>query len=218
MDQPTDNPFCDMSAGEVTELVEHLANYALSKMRRLSWRGIRFVGSSAKRGEISAGGGISPVDLAAEAIELFLEGKRKWNQEKVPDFRRFLRGIIDSRVSHLVEEAENRATREAPVTAAAHAGSSSLETLIPARGLDGWSPAEVFENEEWKEKFHALVAKEIDEDPLLHGLIQCFGAGLTPAEAAEMLEVEVNEIYNARKRLARKLNKVEAKQARSTKL
>lgn len=217
MDPPTLNPLNDMSSAEVTELVEHLTDYALRKMRKLSWRGVRFGGAAVARGQISAPGGVSPADLAADAIELFLDGTRVWDQAKVADFRRFLRGIVDSLVSHLVMSADNCATREAPVTAAAQKGAPYLESKVPARGLEAQTPLELCLDKEWREKFQTAIFKEVEGDPLLNDLLQCFGAGLTPAEVAEMLSIPVEDVYNAQKRLTRKLDKVCSKIARSAK-
>lgn len=215
MATPLVNPLDDMSDAEVTELVEYLTDYALRKMRKLFWRGVRFSGPRAARGQLSAAGGISPEDLAVEAIERFLDGRRAWDQEEAPDFRRFLRGAIDSMVSHLVKSAENCATREAPVAAAAASGKPSPDSQVPARGLDAETPVELCLDREWRERFRAAVAKEIEGDPLLSDLLQCFGAGLSPAETAEMLDIPVQDVYNAQKRLGRKLDKVCSRLARS---
>ncbi len=214
---PTFNPLNDMSGEELTELVEHLTDYALRKMRKLSWRGVRFGGAAMARGQICAPGGVSPADMAAEAIELFLDGTRVWNHAQAADFRQFLRGVVDSLVSHLVTSADNRATKEAPVTAAAQKGAPYLESKVQARGREAQTPLELCVDREWREKCQTAIFKEIEGDPLLNDLLQCFGAELTPAEVAEMLSIPVDDVYNAQKRLTRKLDKVCSKLARSAK-
>jgi len=217
MAPPNVNPLLQMSDAEVMQLVEHLTDYALRKMRRLSWRGVRFSRASVVRGQLSGAGGVSPPDVAARAIELFLEGKRAWNHTESPDFRRLLRGVVDSLVSHLVNEVDNRATREAPVAAAAKAKVPAPESKVVARGLDAQTPVELLVDMEWRERFRTAVFKEVEGDPLLNDLVQSYGAGLAPSEIAEMLSIPVEEVYKAQKRLARKVEKVCSKLARSAK-
>ncbi|MGD9691399.1 MAG: hypothetical protein AB7G17_00995 [Phycisphaerales bacterium] len=217
MDPPPLNPLADMPKAEVAELAEHLTDYALRKMRKLSWRGVR-MGAALPGGQISAPGGVSPCDLAAQAIERFLDGTRVWDPATTPDFRQFLRGVVDSLVSHLVKSIENRTVREAPVAAAAQIGAPYLESQVQARGLDAQTPLELCVDKDWRAKFQTAIFTEVEGDPLLDDLLQCFGAGLTPAETAELLSVPVEDVYNAQKRLARKLDKVCSKLARSAKL
>jgi len=95
----------DLSDDEWGELVERLALHAYSKLRRLFWRGVPYT-----QGGVVPGG-VSPEDLAAEAVESFLEGTRVWHKDKKPEFLDFLMSVVDSKVSHLVESAENRQSR-----------------------------------------------------------------------------------------------------------
>src|SRR5438552_3257168 len=98
-------------------------------MARLYWRGAHMVVPS-DRGT----GVIEPADLASEAIEDAISGRRRWNPEQ--DFLQFLQGAVDSKISHLVTSAESQRTRK---LVAAVEGKDPFES-VAVRAPDGGDP------------------------------------------------------------------------------
>lgn len=181
-----------------TDAVERLTLHAYRKIARLHWRGMPF----AKGGSVP--GGVTPQDVAAEAIEDAIAGKRIWNQEAEPDFYCFLRSVVDSKVSHLAECLENQLSRR---------------ILVPADGDDPPpayemadhepDPATVCVNKESLERFRSAVLAAIQGDALVEGVFSCLENGITkPQEMAVLLDAMVKDINNAQKRLRRKVEQV----------
>ena len=92
----------ELSDNEWNDLVDRLTLYAHCRFARLIWRGVPW-----HRGG-SAPGAAQPSDIAADAIVSVINDERIWDREKYPDFFDFLKGVVDSRVSHLVRSVENR--------------------------------------------------------------------------------------------------------------
>jgi hypothetical protein len=194
------NPIESLSEDELLELVERLTDYAYCKLVHLRWRGL-----SIKRGG-SIPGGVEPGDLALQAIVDLIDGTRCWDREKNKDLLGFLKGVIDSQVSNLVNRAENRQSRWMTEPADGHDG-PEFEVSQP-----GFTPYETVANKEAMEKFRAAIVKEIGDDPLVMSIFECLEADITkPAEMALLLEKDVSEINNAQKRLRNKVTKVRRK-------
>lgn len=117
------NPFEAMGEGELTELVKRLTYHADCKLMRLRWRGLTIRSGGA------VPGGVEATDLAAQAIVDVIEGTRKWDPVKDPDLLRFLKGVVDSKVSNLVNSAENKASRRVPPEPLLHNRLFLLTTL-----------------------------------------------------------------------------------------
>ena len=193
----------DLSDDEWEALVERLALYADSKLRKLYWRGVSYSEGG------SVPGGVCPGDLAAQAIESFLDGSRNWDESKQPELVEFLMDVIDSKVSHLVESAENRKTRRIDTTD---------RTREPAFRVKAKSrrPDQIVADNELRERIRTTVMAELDGDELAESVFECFEAEITkPKEIAELLGVETSEVNNAKKRLCRATDKAFQKLGRS---
>jgi DNA-directed RNA polymerase specialized sigma24 family protein len=177
------------------ELLERLTHHAACRVLRHTWRGLRLSQGGA------VPGGVDPADLAAEAITDVIDGTRQWNRETDPDFLDFLRSVVDSKVSHLVNRTENRVARR---LAAVKEGAPEFQVADPHP-----DPATEFMNAKALEEFHAAVLKEIAGDNLVEGIFECLAAEITkPSEMADVLGVSVKEVNNAQKRLKRKVEGV----------
>lgn len=189
----------ELTDDQWAELTERLTLYASCKLVRRYWRGLRV-----KRSE-SVTKGHEAGDLAADAIVAVLEGKREsWNREAYPDFYRFLQSVVDSKISALVRSAENRQTRrlEQPHEGAPPAEAYTVKSNSPR-------PDQLVEDAEWKEKFRSALAKAMADDTLSLALFDCLYAGVNDrSEIAQYLDVNVNDVYNAQKRLQRRVEAV----------
>lgn len=179
------------------ELVERLARYAYCKLARLYWRGLPLSAGGAPPG------GVDAADLAADAIVDTIEGTRVWDQEAEPDLYRFLRSVVDSKVNHLAESLENQLTRRLDPPGEGDTQPAAYQ--IADRAPD---PATVCADRKALERFRALVLAVIQGDKLAEGVFSCLEAEITkPSEMAVILEVRVEEINNAQKRLRRRVEK-----------
>lgn len=180
------------------ELTERLTLYAHGKLAKLHWRGLPL------RTGGSVPGGVVAEDLASDAITDAIQGTRVWNPDGDDDFPAFLRSVVDSKVSHLANRRENKASRR-PQAAGAEDGSDPVEQTVPDPRGD---PVTVLGDEETADKFRALVRAEIQGDALAQSILDCLNEGITkPSDMSVLLDVPVEEINNAQKRLRRKVEK-----------
>jgi len=191
-------PVPKLTEDEWEELTERLTLYAYGKLARLYWRGLPL------RAGGSVPGGVVAEDLAAEAITDTIQGTRVWNPQDDSDFPAFLRSVVDSKVSHLAKSLENRLSRRSP--AAQTDDDPPIEQLVrDPRG----DPQTVHGNQEAADNFRAMIRAEILGDDLAEGILNCLEQQITkPSEMAVLLDVTVEEINNAQKRLRRKVEKM----------
>lgn len=181
------------------EIILKLDKYALQKARRLYW-------PTASTHLHTLAKAISPTDIAREAITRLFEGKRDWDPDKAPDVLHYLKGVVDSLMSALVESAE---VSEVRVSVAYRETGNSGEddfnlrpTAVESAPLHQApaSPVVVAESNELQERVFALV----EGDDSLESLVLCLAEGYTKrAEIAQKLGLSVDEVTNLRKRLQR---------------
>ena len=188
----------DLTEDQWQELLERLTHYALSKFRKCGW--CRSRGNTA---EWAAPGGDSPADLAFEAINRVLTGQREYDPASNPDFHDFMKSVVDSLVSHLVEKAVGHQTDRMPVRTDRESGEfMEVEMTGPAR-----DPCDICIGGETVDLVRGIVHADASKDPLVPQLLECLEADIVkPAEVAEYLDVHVKEIYKAQKRLRRKID------------
>lgn len=191
------------------EALEKLTHYALAKLGQKSWRGVW-------NGKIP--GGVQAEDLATSAIESVLigdpkQGGRRWDPQANPDLMNFLRDIIDSKASHLVERQENISERE-PTPVQGETTSDFLDRKRDHRTVEP-EPWRVTPDEEAaNERLFFALLEEVKEDPILPRILECKWDGITGrSEIAAKLGVDANAITQAGKRLERMLPKFREKYA-----
>lgn len=184
---------------EQETLLKRLTHHALCKMRSLTWRGAYVT----KGGAVP--GGYEPYDFALDAIAKMLEGTRPWNKEQYPTLEKALRATIDSDINHLVSRPENFKARRLVSAKGEVSEAYNMEGAGP-------NPLTLVINRDWQAKFHDAAMHELENDQFLKELFECLKAEITkPEEIALMLEITVEEVNNGKKRLRRKLEKLDGK-------
>lgn len=147
--------------------------------------------------------GHGPDSLASEAIVSVLNDDRQTCTARNRDeLLEFLKGVVDSKVNHLVESAENRKTRALPSNDG-HAGRTLGGWHPPTKAKDG--PAELVADPEAAKAFQEKAIKALAGEPKLTELFECLAADFTRKEIAEFMNVTEDDVTNLKKRLARKL-------------
>ena len=169
----------DMSDGELCALLSNLSSYADRKMSRHWW-----AGHFSTRGAVPLG--IESDAIAADAIVDYLKGERKWDKMAYPDLEAFLRGAVDSMISHLVRSRENRRTR----TLQADIASSS-----EADDTDDESKDALFQ------KLRLVVNARFGLQDIVTQVFQCVAEGLSRSQISTKLSITTADVTNAKKRL-----------------
>lgn len=186
----------DLSCDEQEKLLSRLTYHALCKMRRLTWRGATLsCGGSVPRG-------YEPDDFALDAIGYALEKPESWNRAVYETLESFLRSHIDSRINRLVMSADNRRGRRLST----ECGMDNLGDEFSESVVD---PVEIATDKDWQTRFQEAAKKELENDEFLTKLLECMEAEITkPQDIAELHGVTVDHVNNEKKRLRRKLNKL----------
>lgn len=114
-------------------------------------------------------------DFVDDAIALVYSGKRRWNPDQVPDLLFYLKGVIDSLVSHFFESPANerrdysrpRETEEDPIETVPEV------TKTPTSDSD------------YKE-FVEYLHKVVEGNPIMENIVACIEAGIS--KRAEIIE------------------------------
>jgi DNA-directed RNA polymerase specialized sigma24 family protein len=190
-------------------MILELGHYALSVSRsKPRWRTENAV--ELPRGETVD----SIVSLAFEKV---LSGERHWEPQKEPDLKRYLMGVIDSLLSHLARHQDNRVLAALPdLENSASGGVSPHEQAGSSAGpwhtQPLYNPETVLlqkEQHEHQQQGLQLLAEAAQDDPTVAQIIQAMRQGHHKAgEIATVLGIAVTEVYNAMKRLDRKIVRV----------
>ena len=207
------NPKAYAALLKVTEdewraMAQRLTRYSLTASRQLRWR---------TQNSQELPGGETVGSIVSKAIEKLYTGERNWDPEKQTNLEKYLQSVIDSLLNHLATSDENVIVIAAPESASNDAadwerGSSqrdpAADWLIPPSR----SPEAVLAREQRTAlEDHALelLLDECSEDPVLFAVVEAMMDGYdTPAEISGAKGLEVKDVYNAAKRLDRKLELV----------
>jgi hypothetical protein len=189
-----------LSDDALQTLILELGRYALSVSRRLYWRTGNAI--DLPRGET--------VDsIVSKALTKVLTGERRWNPQTAPDLQKYLMGVIDSLLNHLAQHKDNTALRAVP-----RQPDGSDAPLSPAPGATDWHPepqdpeSVLLQHEQtaYEDRILQHLLDVSQDDPLVTQIIQAMRDGHDkPGEVATALGIPVSEIYNAMKRLDRKM-------------
>src|SRR5215470_8214777 len=136
-------------------LTVQLGRYALFKSRRFYWR-------TGKSGELPYGEVTE--SIVSKAFCLWLSGRRRWNRSEYADLESFLKGVIDSLLSHSSRSSDNRRL-------------DSTET--PLHISLATPESELLEKERLNEADHTLaeIIRRCHDDPVLLEIIDAIRSG-----------------------------------------
>lgn len=191
----------DLSRDEEERLLKRLTHHAFCKMRPLTWRGAYI----ARGGSVPCG--YEPHDFALDAIAKAMDGTRPWNRNVYKTMESFLRSIIDSDINHLVESVDNKTGRRLSPPS----GRDDTATAYEVPGTEP-DPLKVVIDKDWQARFHKAAIKELNGDDFLVKLLECMEAEITkPQEIADVLGTTADHVNSEKKRLRRKLDKLDTR-------
>ncbi len=188
-----------LSEADLGTMIKELGRYALSVSRsKPRWR---------TNDPMNLPRGESIDSIVSLAFEKVLTGERDWNPEKEPELKTYLMGVIDSLLSHLSRHKDNTAVTAMPETAEpadlGQGGSQAWQAQPPA------DPETALLLQEQKQHEAHVLQSLLDtsrDDPLVTQIIDAMQGGHGKAgEIAEVIGIPVTDVYNAMKRLDRKI-------------
>jgi hypothetical protein len=193
---------------ELDRMILELGFYALKVRNEYHWR-------TKDREALPKGETIK--SIVSLALERVLSGERRWNPAQQPDFMKFMRDVIDSLINHLARSKDN-----ALLTTLPEEGFQDEICWRPepddARPGAEWlarseaTPEQALIDEESEEQKNKAIRILLDECVGDHTLSKVVGAMLGGCdhcgEIAAAVGIEVREVYNAMKRLDRRVASV----------
>lgn len=175
-----------MSDRDWERLILELGRYAVFKSRRFYWR-------TGQSGELPAGE--MAESIVSKAILLWLTGRRRWNTAEYADLASFLKGAIDSLLSHTAHGSDNRKVDVRP---------SILEADQPSSAATPEGELLAREHAAATERTLAEVMTQSREDPVAMAIIDAVrGGALTRRDIVRSTGHPAGVIDNGLKRLRR---------------
>jgi DNA-directed RNA polymerase specialized sigma24 family protein len=187
--------FSELTQDQQQQLLDRLTIYAERKYTRLGWY---------KNWGYRSPSGQGPDDVAAEAIVRLIEGRRNYDEQKHPDLLVYLRSVVDSIVSHVIESADFEKRKSMPHVVAedGEIEEIEIESGIPDASL-------IYMQKDLVERINAILQEKFAKDDVVLGILECMKAGIdTPSEIAEYLDLKTKDVNNAQKRLRREFDKI----------
>lgn len=150
-------------------------------------------------------GGLEPIDFVFNVISKAFNGDRNYDPNKV-EFELFLFGALKSDISAALKKVERRKVKNSPQQLEDECHIIDLPMFEQEVGYDDPGLMES-DFEEQKKKLLELFGELNEIDNLV---LDCWCDGIEkPKEIAELLELDIKEIYKAVKRLERKKIKLQ---------
>ena len=147
---------------------------------------------------VQAGGllpqGMRPEDIAQKAIRLVFEGKRQWDPVAEPDLSRYLAlSVIRSLISNAVRSADHfRRDEGGSLDMDVYHGSSHDPSVLAA-------------SNQCEEELRTIVEQATVDDERLAIIQIGLEDGMRSAEIANLLSIEVSEVYTLTRKLRRRI-------------
>ncbi len=172
------------------DIILKLTSYANYIIKRLCW--------NSSYGNLPRG--LKADDIALEAIEKVWTGSRNWNPDKIPDLLLYLKGVVKSLLSNLVNSNDNRKY----IISIDQTNCQSNGDLIDQIKDNSSSIDSTVEFEEIRKMIWKDIKWDEDEFLVLTGLEE----GLKPKQISEELNLSIDKVYIVQKRIKRKVEKL----------
>jgi hypothetical protein len=189
------------------EIIKRLSAFVVVVINSTEWRGV-------PGGQVP--GGLEPQDIVQQAIQKVLDGVRQWDPDRI-SLLRCLVGVVSSDINNLARSAENRNSKRAY---SRDEDESSITGGIDISQIPAdYSPGDV-ENSliysEYAKETEEILA-EFTDDQLAYDVVQLILSDdvYRPGALAEILGIEVGDIYNVKKRIKNKLARLLSRLKRS---
>jgi len=198
----------NLSLSEFESLIADLAKHAAIECKKYKWRGQYF--KYVTENTILFDDGITPLDIVFDVLHSIVDGDRRWDKEKHPNFKDHCKWNIYSHVNNLSELDINRErviSGDALTTEdTSENGYTSIQTIFDKIKVD---PKEQDKNEESRiaqEELFRKVYKALKGEPLLEKVMEYCCLGLKPSEITLKLALDISDTRNLMKKLKRKLS------------
>ena len=180
-------------------LGKRLLVHAICECRKYSWRGSGNTGRFMDADLSHLAQGLSAADIVQQAVALTIEGRRPWNEKKIPDITVHLKWVIKSLVSNLATSSDNTQVAEPPETGDEHC---TAEQPDPA----------TFRNMPEPESgaFRDRLFQAVKDDRVLSRVLSLIEEEKSPEEIAGIMELSRKDIYQLTRKLRRRLAAVHA--------
>jgi hypothetical protein len=202
-----------MPDDELEKMILELGYYASRVRNEYRWR-------TREREALPKGETVNSV--VSLAFEKVLSGERCWNPAQQPDFMKFMRDVIDSLMNHLAQGRDNSLLTPAPEQGSEveldwHTGSTKAAHDTEWLARSEATPEQAIidkESQAQKEKAIQALLEECAGDQILTKIVNAMLEGYDHcSEIAEVAGIEVKDVYNAMKRLDRKIASVTRRMA-----
>jgi hypothetical protein len=193
---------------ELEKMILELGCYALKVRNEYRWR---------TRDREALPKGETVKSVVSLALERVLAGERRWNPGRQPDFTKFMRDVIDSLINHLARSRDNALLTTLPDEGGEDEISWRAESDKARPGAE-WlarsasTPEQALLDEESQEREDKAIRILLEECVADQTLTKIVGAMLEGCdhcgEIADTVGIEVREVYNAMKRLDRRVASV----------
>ena len=193
---------------ELEKMILDLGCYALRVRNEYRWR---------TRDREALPRGETVKSVVSLALVRVLTGERRWNPAQQPDFMKFMRDVIDSLINHLARSKDNALLTTLPEEGGADETHWRAESEKARSGAE-WlarseaTPEQALLDEESEERNNKAIRILLDECVADQTLTKIVGAMLGGCdhcgEIADAVGIEVKDVYNAMKRLDRRVASV----------
>jgi hypothetical protein len=202
-----------MPDDELEKMILELGYYALKVRNEYRWR-------TKDKEALPKGETVNSV--VSLSFEKVWSGERRWNPAQQPDFMKFMRDVIDSLINHLACGKDNVLLTPAPDQDSGdyhdwHTGSKKAAHDAEWLARSEATPEQALIDKESQAQKDEAVRALLEECALDQALTKIVNAMLEGygqcGEIAKVVGIEVKDVYNAMKRLDRKIASVSRRMA-----
>ena len=183
----------------LNHMILALGRYALSVSSRLHWR-------TGNARELP--GGETVDSIVSLAFTKVLTGERRWDPHQAPDLQKYLMTVIDSLLNHLAEKKDNTLLTPMPSVGDAH--ETPMRQSVAAWHAQPPRDPEIAllqqEEVQHQARMMQLLLEVSHDDPVVTAIIRAMQDGHErPGDIATVVGIPATDVYNALKRLDRKI-------------